>query len=104
MDPNIAFNEFTYPNPPIDYILSNENYELLNLEKPNIDNEVIVYVDISIENLNFDMNFMQGENVGTMSTNFINHYLHLYPQLNKYVIIFKQFLYKYELNKYYQGN
>lgn len=78
----------------------------MNLDSKT-DQNIIIHVDISIENFNYDfaskMNFMQGENVGTLSTNFINHHLHLYSNLNKLIIVFKYFLYKAELNKSYQG-
>ena len=104
MDPTISFNEFTYPNPPINYITSNENYDHLNV-KSNNNKPIIIKVDISLENISNDFpGFILGENVGTLSTGLINHYLHVYPNLHKLIIIFKHFLYKKEFNKSYQGS
>ena len=103
MDPAIAFNEFTYPNPPIDYINSHDKYTHLNVKtKPN--KPILIKVDISLESISNEFpGFILGENVGSLSTNMINHYLHIYPSLHKLIICFKHFLYQKEFNKGYQG-
>jgi len=103
LDPTIAFNEFTYPNPPIDYINSSEKYNHLNV-KAKTNKPLIIKVDISLENVSNEFpGFILGENVGTLSTNLINHYLHIYPNLHKLIIVCKHFLYQKEFNKSYQG-
>lgn len=99
----MCFNEFTYPNPPINYINSKEKYDYLNV-KTKIYKPIIIKVDISLENVSNEFpSFILGENVGTLSTNLINHYLHIYPNLHKLIITFKHFLYQKEYNKSYQG-
>lgn len=72
--------------------------------KTKNEKDILIKVDISIENISQEFpGFFIGENVGTLSTNLINHYLHVYPNLHKLIIIFKHFLYQKEFNKSYQG-
>jgi len=49
INPSINLNEFTYLNPPINYIDAKTDYSHLNLSGDSIDPNITIKVDISIE-------------------------------------------------------
>eukprot|EP00828_Plagiopyla_frontata_P018555 TRINITY_DN23797_c0_g1_i1.p2 TRINITY_DN23797_c0_g1~~TRINITY_DN23797_c0_g1_i1.p2 ORF type:complete len:278 (+),score=27.49 TRINITY_DN23797_c0_g1_i1:353-1186(+) len=97
--PAIAFKEFAYQNPPIDYLNQLEHYEWLNMA--NCDKDVIINVDISIESP-MSM-FLQSEHIGWMSTQLLMALQKNYPFFFKIILVMKNFLWKNHFNESFQG-
>ena len=113
MDPFIAFDEFTYPNPPIDFISPIEDYSFLNVPKNNHLLEKFkdfsIKLDITIETNNYqNLNnayFMpaSSEFTGLLSTDLTNKWLQFYSSLFKITLILKYFFHLKQLNNTYNG-
>jgi len=112
VDPFIPFNEFTYPNPPIDFITQDEDYSFLNVTKSHIAEKLkyfTIKLDITIETTNYNCPnnnyFMPTNNefTGILSTDLTNKWLLFYSSLFKITLILKFFLHLKQLNNTYNG-
>lgn len=114
MDPFVLFNEFTYPNPPIDFISVDEDYSGLNVSLKSPIKEKLrnytIKLDITIETPNFNCantSFfmpMQSEFTGLLSTDLTNKWLSFYSSLFKITLILKYFLNLKQFNNTYNGD
>ena len=113
MDPFIAFNEFTYPNPPIDFISPDEDYSFLNATKGGHIAEKLknftIKLDITIETTNYacpNNNYFMPTNTeftGILSTDLTSKWLLFYSSLFKITLVLKYFLNLKQLNNTYNG-
>ena len=102
IDPLIAFKEFTYPNPPINYLNLNDDYGFLDIKGILFkgENNFRVKVDISVENC------CEYEDVGfcgTRSTELINQFLGNFKGLKSVALIVKYLFNKKGFNNSYKG-
>lgn len=100
IDPFISFKDFTYPNPPINYLNFEEDFSFLNMKKLIIDKETLVKVDITVEN---SCEFEDGGFNGIRSSELINQWLGNIKGLKSVALIVKYLFNKKGFNNAYKG-
>lgn len=101
IDPFERFKDFTYPNPPINYLNFIDDLSFLDLKKTALNpGEVRVKVDITVETC---YEFEDGGFTGIRSTEIINQWLSNMKGLKSVAMIVKYLFNKKGFNNSYKG-
>ena len=97
IDPSIDFMEFSYANPPINFLNFYSKYPEFNLKEKS---KKVFKIDIT---LFYPSEIVSFPNIGYISTSFIKNKLEIYSPLKKISLFIKFLLYNKNFNNSYQG-